>query len=152
MSLWGSFLEQHRIHAAAWFIPTVHHTLHTTTPTFRYFFLSCHVSVVTIVTGLRAVRSGIRISAGAKDFSLLWIQTGPVALPASYSVHTGGSYPEGKAARALCWLVTFFSCFSWVSGGILPLPLYAFMACVGKLYLYHVTRFAKFCMSILSFS
>ena len=133
-------------------MPTLHHTLDTVTPLFApvsLHFLSCHINPV---TGLRAVRSGIRISSGAKDFSLLYIQTGPVAHPASYSVRTGGSCPEGKAVRALCWPATFFSCFSGVSGSIFPLPLYAFMACGGRLYLYHVPRFAKFCMSILSFS
>ena len=43
------------------------------------------------MTGLRAVRSGIQISAGEKYFSLLYIQTGPVAHPAIYSVCAGGA-------------------------------------------------------------
>jgi hypothetical protein len=54
------------------------------------------------VTRQRTGRSGVRVPAGAGNFSLHHrIQTGSGAYPASYPVGTGGSFPEGKTARGV---------------------------------------------------
>jgi hypothetical protein len=51
--------------------------------------------------GLRAGCSGVRVPAGAGNFSLHHrVQTGSGVHPASYPVGTRGSFPEGKAAGA----------------------------------------------------
>jgi hypothetical protein len=60
-------------------------------------------SSVGIVTGygLDDRGSGIRLLAGAGNFSLLHrVQTRSRAHPASYPMGTGGSFPGGKAAVA----------------------------------------------------
>jgi hypothetical protein len=44
---------------------------------------------------------GVRFPAGARDVSLLHsVHTGSGAHLASYPMHTGGDFPEGKAAGA----------------------------------------------------
>jgi hypothetical protein len=49
------------------------------------------------VYGLDDRAIGVRSPAGEKDFSsILYVQTGSGAHPASCSVGTGGPFPEGK--------------------------------------------------------
>jgi hypothetical protein len=51
--------------------------------------------------GLDDRSSRIRFPAGAGNFSLHYrVQNGSGAHPASYSMGTRGSFPDGKAARA----------------------------------------------------
>jgi hypothetical protein len=61
------------------------------------------VSVVRLAMGLTA--EGWSLSPG-KDKIFLLIQTSSGVHPASYPVGTGGSFPEGKAARAWSWPLT----------------------------------------------
>jgi hypothetical protein len=57
--------------------------------------------VVSLVHRLRAGGCGVRIAAGATDFSLLLtVQTRSGAHPASCAMCTGILSPGGKAARA----------------------------------------------------
>jgi hypothetical protein len=50
--------------------------------------------------GLDDWTSGVRSPAGAKDFSsILCVQTGSEAHPASCTMGTGGPFPGGKARR-----------------------------------------------------
>jgi hypothetical protein len=46
---------------------------------------------------------GVRSQTGAKDFSsVLCVQTGPGAHPASCQMGTGGPFPGGKNAAGAC--------------------------------------------------
>jgi len=57
--------------------------------------------------GLGAGRWGVRVPAGAGNFSLLHrLQTGSGAHPASYPVGTRGSFLGGNAAGAWSWSLT----------------------------------------------
>jgi hypothetical protein len=57
--------------------------------------------------GLDDRMNGVRIPAGAGDFSLRHrVQTGSGAHQVSYPVGTGGSFPGGKAAGAWSWPLT----------------------------------------------
>jgi hypothetical protein len=59
------------------------------------------VNITGIVTRLQAGRSGVRIPAGVRDFSLLQnVQNGSGVHLASYTMGTRCSFPGGKAARA----------------------------------------------------
>jgi hypothetical protein len=81
--------------------------------------------------GLRAGRSGVRIPAGAWNFSFHHrVQTGSEALSASYPMRTSGSFPEGKAAEAWSWPLTHLHLVprSRMRVAIPPLHQYAFMA------------------------
>jgi hypothetical protein len=66
----------------------------------------------------------------AGNFSLHQrVQNGSGAHPASYPMGTRGSFPGGKAAGAWSWPLTSIYCRGQrISGAILPLPQYAFMA------------------------
>jgi hypothetical protein len=51
---------------------------------------------------------GVWVLGGGQEFSLLHVvQTGSGVHPASYSMGTVGSFPEGKAAGAWSWPLTF---------------------------------------------
>jgi hypothetical protein len=66
-------------------------------------------SSVDIVTGygLAYRMIGVRFPAGAGNFPLRHrVQTGSGTHPSSYPMGTGGSFPEGKAARAWSWPLT----------------------------------------------
>jgi hypothetical protein len=92
-------------------------------------------------TGLRAGRSGVRVPAGAGNFTLLHrLQTGSGAHTASYSVGTTNSFPgvkrPGREATTHLHLVPM----SRMCGATPPIPKYAFMACCsiraqGQIYL-----------------
>jgi hypothetical protein len=56
--------------------------------------------------------SGVRVSAGAGNFSHHRVQTGPGVHPASYPMGTRGSYSGGKAAGAWSWTLTSIYCRS----------------------------------------
>jgi hypothetical protein len=63
--------------------------------------------VVSIVTTLRAGRSGVQILAGAKRFSLLQnVETGLGAHPTSYSMGAANSFIRVKAAGTWSWPLT----------------------------------------------
>jgi hypothetical protein len=67
---------------------------------FTYVLLRSRGSSVSIVSGYglddRTIE--VRSPAGAKDFSsILCVQTGSGAHPASYTMGTGGPFPGGKA-------------------------------------------------------
>jgi hypothetical protein len=76
----------------------------------------------------------VRSPAGAKDFSsILCVQTGYGAHPASCTMGTGGPFPGGKsAAEAWRWPLTPIYCRGreWV-GAIPLLPPSACVACSG---------------------
>jgi len=78
------------------------------------------------VTRLLAGRSGIRIPAGSRNFSLLQI------IPAYCSVDTEGFSPGGKSGRDVR-LTSHIRLVPGLrmSGAVPPLPIYAFMACTG---------------------
>jgi hypothetical protein len=60
-------------------------------------------------TGLGAGWSGVRVPAGAGNFSLHHcVQTGSGARPASYPMGTRGSFPGDKAAEAWSWPLNYF--------------------------------------------
>ena len=68
--------------------------------------LKGHSSVFSIVTPLWAVRSGVRIPAGARNFSLHEHMTISGAHPAPYSVGVRGNLPRvgaGILAAEWCW-------------------------------------------------
>jgi hypothetical protein len=87
------------------------------------------VSSVSLVFGYglddRAI--GVRSPAGAKDFSsILCVQTGSGAHPASCTMGTGGPFPGGKsAAGAWCWPPLPPSASMACSGTALPFYLYS---------------------------
>jgi hypothetical protein len=57
-------------------------------------------SGITIMTRLRVERSSVRITVGARDFSLFHnVQTGCGAYPASYTVGTGDSFLDVKVTE-----------------------------------------------------
>jgi hypothetical protein len=57
--------------------------------------------------GLRAGCSGVRVPAGAGNFSLHHrVQTGPGAHPASYPTGTRGSFPGSRASGVWSWPLT----------------------------------------------
>jgi hypothetical protein len=62
-------------------------------------------SAVGIATGygLDGGGVGVRVPLGARFSPLHVAQTDCGAHPASYPIHTGGSFPGGKAAGALSW-------------------------------------------------
>jgi hypothetical protein len=80
--------------------------------------------------GLRIGWSGVRIPAGAGNFSLhRHIQTGSGAHPASYLMGIKGSFPGGRVAGAWSWKLASILCRGRrVRGAIPPLPQYASMA------------------------
>ena len=96
-------------------------------------------TVIIIVTRLRVRRSGVRIPAGTADFSHLQkVQADPGPHPASYSVVTGGYFLRDKKAEADHLLPSSVEVMK--SGAIPPLPLYVFMASVGKTLLFYLYR------------
>jgi len=66
-----------------------------------------------MVTVILAGRSGCRILVGARDFSVLNVQTGSGAYPASYSVGTG----------VLLWVLAFFPGIKGLGPEVNHLPL-----------------------------
>jgi hypothetical protein len=85
--------------------------------------------------GLADRAIGVRSPAGAKDFSsILWVQTGSGAHPASSPMGTGGPFPGGKARPGRDADHSPPSS-EWV-GAILPLPPSASMAFSGTALLY----------------
>jgi hypothetical protein len=73
----------------------------------------------------------VRIPAWARDFSLLHrFRTGYTANPASYSVHTEGSFSDGTAARKSIW------CQAQEFVELHLHHSHAFMAYKGQLYFY----------------
>jgi hypothetical protein len=105
-----------------------------------YKIAGSRVSSGSIVSdyGLDDRAIGVRSPAGAKDFSsILCVQTGSGAHPASCTMGTGGPFPGGKsAAGAWRWPLTPIKCRGreWV-GAIPPLPPSASMACSGTAFL-----------------
>jgi hypothetical protein len=80
--------------------------------------------------GLQAERLGVRVPAGAANFSLHHrIQTDSGAHPASCPMGTRGSFPGGKATRAWSWpLTSIYYRGQRMSEAIHPLPQNAFPA------------------------
>jgi hypothetical protein len=69
-----------------------------------FFLLDKHQTGAEIAqcnsAGVRAGWSGVRVLAGAGNFSLHhFIQAGSVVHPASYPMGTGGAFPGGKSGR-----------------------------------------------------
>lgn len=85
-------------------------------------------SVISIVTRVRAGRSGVRIPAGVRDKTLLQDVRNFSATHKASSVSTGG----GDKVTGGVSVTTCLHVMSWlrVSGAIPPLPLYALMSCV----------------------
>jgi hypothetical protein len=121
-----SELYQHDVRRCV--IPRTDHFLHT----------SFSNSVINVLRGgiaqwyssrLRAGWSGVRIPAGAGNFSLHHrIQTGSGAHGASYSMGSRRSSPGGKAVGAWSWPLTSIWCRGQrMRGAISPLPQYTFM-------------------------
>jgi hypothetical protein len=84
------------------------------------------------------MRNGVRSPAGAKDFSsILCVQTGSEAHPASCTVGTGVFFPGLKRGRGIKLTIhphlvpRSRMCMSYISS-----PLVACMAVAGQLYFY----------------
>jgi hypothetical protein len=74
--------------------PSYYNSLH-----FSIIILNHKVHCQWYSTGLLAGWSGVRVSAGAGNFSLHHrVQTDSGSHPASYPLHTRGSFPGGQAA------------------------------------------------------
>ena len=107
-----------------------------------YYFLYCILAfgVIGVVARLRAGRSGVRIRAGATDFSLLQnVQTGCGAHPDSYSVSAGDSFGGSKAAGVWGWPLSssgnIQNDWSYIYTSLMPLCLvqgkrYPFYTCI----------------------
>jgi hypothetical protein len=68
-------------------------------------------SSVVYSAGLRAGWSGVRVPAGAVNFSLHHrVHTGSGAHPVSYPMGTKGSFPGDKEAGAWSWPLTSIQC------------------------------------------
>jgi hypothetical protein len=102
----------------------------------KYFYTGSRVSSGSMVSdyGLDDRAIGVRSPTGSKDFSsILCVQTGSGAHPASCTMGTGGPFPWRKsAAGAWRWPLTliYFRGREWV-GAIPPIPPSASMACSG---------------------
>jgi hypothetical protein len=89
-------------------------------------------SVIGIVAGLRARRSGVQIPAGPRDSSLLQnVKSGSGADTAFYSMGTAASFPGGGLSG---WVVRLNTPLHLVGRlrmieAIPPYPLHAFIAC-----------------------
>jgi len=94
-------------------------------------------TVVGIVTALWARRSGVRISEGAKGFSLLRIvQTGPGVHPASCSVYAW-VLCRVQSGRSVKWTTYIHLKPKLRLRGAIPvLPLYAVMVKSGTAFMY----------------
>lgn len=90
--------------------------------------------IVSILTMLRAGRSGVRIPVEARGSSPLHIYpTGSAADLASCSMGTGISFPGGKALRDLMLIARLYIVPTLRMTGALPLlPLHVFIACVTR--------------------
>jgi hypothetical protein len=114
----------------------------------------CQDNIVSIVTSIQAGQSGIWIPVGARDFPLLQnVRTrSGTPPPASCSMGTCGSFCRGESRRSKklttnLHLVTRLR----LSGGISPLPFYAFMACTGTtLPLPFSTKYNKLVQDVTS--
>jgi hypothetical protein len=98
-------------------------------------------SSVSIVSdyGLDDRLIGVRSPAGAKNFSsVLCVQTGSEAHPASCIMGTGGTFPGAKRGRGVTLTIhpIYFRGQKWV-GALAPLPPSASVACSGTALLFY---------------
>jgi hypothetical protein len=83
---------------------------------------------------------GVRSPVGAKDFSsILWVQTGSGAHPASCTMGTGGPFPGGKARPGRDADHSHLVPSSWMSRSYISSPPSASMTCSGTALLFYYT-------------